>query len=535
MVDKKSRLAKTKIIADDASKLLKMITPIYEAFFNEIFEVRSYYSIKNFGNPTISVANIDSLRSKAAKDVSNEQQESYCNAFYRLVGLPIYDGAGLYSSGYEPQINGKEYFNQKFNITNNAISKVGTFLLNRETNHKNRDGAIRGESIDSIKHANALSSMRTLNILKNYPNDFLSGNEISSADKNRQSLFDQVYAPEAKGKIPLPGSGFEHTITPFMPDPRIDLMVFPVRNLIAAPFLTKSQRKISSDTTLRKSLIEKICFVRFSNNFLNNSSVSSEDLQKLVDKIHSSNTISDDDLFKAISGAALASRAPSSIAFNLFFLLQNTLDVLFASNKVIQLVNREMNWVPVPDSNGMLGDVGFRDIISGDPNNKDLENRIINLNTHKAIAERTVQALQQSTPQDDYAFASADSYIFRSITDDIAKSVESALDSLVNKRKKLGQDASIALTIVDRIMGDSIGLGLIDVIIMNIALWELQDSELLGLLDPAAQIRMNAAISPKSLVAAAIPAAAMSALLAKIKDLYERANKYYENNLATTK
>lgn len=80
---------------------------------------------------------------------SRDKQESRCNAFYRMLGLPVVngDGTNLYSPGFDPDRNrSKTEIDFNLGVANSLLNKLGKALDAREmysidsTNiFKNRD------------------------------------------------------------------------------------------------------------------------------------------------------------------------------------------------------------------------------------------------------------------------------------------------------------------------------------------------------------------------------------------------------------
>ena len=89
----------------------------------------------------------------------------------------------------------------------------------------------------------------------------------------------------------------------------------------------------------------------------------------------------------------------------------------------------------------------------------------------------------------DFVFSGADDIVFDSVKK-IQSSNKDQLDELTNKREHYGNQGLDDLKTVEIILGEFSGIGLLDIVGIQMALWLTNPNDLLGLIDARAWARL---------------------------------------------
>ena len=121
--------------SSDSQDIIQEFNDIYNSFVTEVKSYRSQTTVETLAGLSKIDDNTILINTSPA---TIEPQESYCNCFYRLLGLPVISSSGLYSPGYSPDMQLKDKRTSRFNIANEIIrtdkgfTEVGNLLLERE-------------------------------------------------------------------------------------------------------------------------------------------------------------------------------------------------------------------------------------------------------------------------------------------------------------------------------------------------------------------------------------------------------------------
>jgi hypothetical protein len=130
--------------------------------------------------------------------------------------------------------------------------------------------------------------------------------------------------------------------------------------------------------------------------------------------------------------------------------------------------------------------VSTRYVIPKTPLDWDVEKKIVQLQVKQSLAklQQDIGETAEGTP---LAFSDFTISEFQNLNDLFTKQ----LQEQQNKRSKLEADASNALRSIEFISGEVSGLGLIDIMVIYMALWSLDVDVLLNLIDDTAAERLS--------------------------------------------
>lgn len=452
---------------------------------------------------TSFISSVDSLRSHFNALEPNSQQlntpeyqESRLHAFYRMIGFPVVaDANSFYSPGFDPNLNTDS-------SSLSAYARIADKVINDislKKQFKSREEApltFRKIFSDNGLDAQAI----TLGSL--FIRDI--GKQLGSTDplvrdvndnqniNERITEIKDIYGSDALSKLTS-----IHIIKPFIVDPRIDSSVRPVRNRICAPFLKdKSQTKIfqsssGSSESLKRPFIERVISIRFNNK---NITKTSDFINNIKSDIQSNDKITDQDLLNAVSDT-LGNLYDSELVIfdNYVKIMKIVTEKLSSSIKGIQYIRQNINFNPIPDSK--IGIEGGGKLAPLDPNdnknNRELEKNIISQTQKKYLSDISFEAgLQGTSDPGDFVFSNLDDSVF-SINKNIQKSYDDNIKRATNLRNQSGVEGIDLLRNIEIIMGEFSGIGLIDMVAMQAALWIMPENSLLGLIDKRAFSRIS--------------------------------------------
>jgi hypothetical protein len=464
---------------------------------------------------------IDALRSHFNALVSGSQelntpqyQESRLNAYYRMIGFPIVstDGSSFYSPGFDPNLNTDTSSASTYQSIADSIKNDHDFVshqLNpREKVFKTYRKVFSDD--DNVAKAIMLGSLFPRSFEKQF-----SGTGPLEFDKDQVQTIDErndtvglFYGTDLlslnifDNQKVLNLLSSNHPLKPFVVDPRIDGSIRPIRNRICAPFLKdKSQTKIfqssnGSSENLLRPFIERVISVRF--NTKNVTTNPGKDLiASVIDTITNNGAITDSDLISITSNSLGALHNSELIVFNNYFkILRSIITRLSTSIKRVEYIRSKINFQPVPDpkngpESGISGGNKLDALDPKDTNNLKIENDIVFLTQKKIIDELSLSldaGLQGIVDSGDFTFSNLDDSVF-SITKSVQKSYDSNIKKLTKIRNQLGNEGIEELKNIEIIMGEYSGIGLLDIIAIQSALWVMDPGKLLGLIDDRAFAR----------------------------------------------
>jgi hypothetical protein len=538
------------------------IEAIYNNITSIIDQYRSHVSVvnnKGLINQLITALNTATQTSTSTVDpnqftsqiiVDQNPQESRCHAFYRLIGLPIIPPSGnLYSPGFDASSSfDNSILNQHYQAINNIqTSKPALFSL-MDARELNTNGfyAIFSQSNPASTIANINASVLALSsvgggqvrafsdaivnstdpfdtVVANQSYSVLNSNTIYSAlltaytDVNG-NLASQLFSgaapnytnPSSTAVIPQsPLIRRAHIIKPFMVDPRVDITVQPPQSRVCAPFITDSSKSVyAGDTTsgivLVRPFIEYICRSRFSQ--AADPGTIPAVYTAVQSYISGTPSLTDQNLIDQIT-QGVATTLEDQIFQKNFNIMRAMIDRLADAIEQIQTTESNYHWLPIPDpEQGLEGAIGTQSTSLQTVNGGQLDplattlDRDIGTLTAKAILQ--APNVQVATP--DVGGRNANSVQplpDPNTTVGFGSKTQNSLDSLIKQRAKSTDTAANALRDIEIIMGEFTGLGLCDIIVIYTALWTIDPTVLVNMLDDQAFARMA---SDPSLQASAV-------------------------------
>lgn len=462
---------------------------------------------------------IDTIRSHFNALVPNSQelntpqyQESRLHAYYRMVGFPVVSSSGsFYSPGYDPNLNTDASSLSTYQSIANDVVNDKAFV-SQQLNPRERvfktyrkvfsDGGVVAKSV-------MLGSMFIRSFEKQFggtgPLEF-DKDQTQTID-DRQDAVGQFYGDSVlslnisnnQKVIGLLAS--THPLKPFIVDPRIDNSIRPVRNRICAPFLKdKSQTKIFQSTNgssenLLRPFLERVITIRFNTqNVATNAG--SDIVQSIIDTVSNNGAITDSDLISISSNSLSALHNNELVIFNNYFkIIRSVITRLVFSIRKLEYIRGKINFQPIPDpklgpESGSPGNT-LDTIDSTDANNLRIEGDIVFLTQKKYVDELSTAldtGLQGTGDGGDFVFSNLDDSVF-SIPKSVQKSYDDSIKKLTKIRTQLGNEGIEALKTIEIIMGEFSGIGLLDIMAIQAALWVMDPGKLLGLIDDRAFAR----------------------------------------------
>lgn len=441
---------------------------------------------------------IDAIRSQTAGDGF---LESRLNAFYRMIGFPVVKGPlEFFSPGYDVNVNtdGTALLERQAIINSVAKNKqlISQQLNPRELVFKNYSRIFAAGGFNA--KAVALGSL----FIRSFENQFGSTEPLQFDSKQTQSVdertkhLEQFYSvsPEQtelfgilKSKNFLTST---HPLKPFIVDPRI--VVYPDTNLVAAPFLfDSSQLQCFSGTSYKRPYIERVITIRLNNQ---NSVKSNVNISKIIEDIKNDSNVTDIVLLNITNNPEKELQNSDITVFNNYLkLLRALINILVKSIKEVQDVKLSINFQPLPDAVlGLEGDVTIEGV-ERDKNNKEIEINILELYSKTSFTNFAFASdfgVGENPDPGGFVFSNLDDMVF-SADKAIENSTQEQLDILTARRKSQAEPGIQALKNIEYIMGEFSGLGLIDIVAIQSALWLMDRDKLVGLIDSRAYERLK--------------------------------------------
>lgn len=471
--------------------------------------------IRSISRPQLSESNNDSFTNLEIDTI--RPQESRAHAFLRYLGLPVVaDANNFYSPGFNPDVKTNDDKRKRVD------DKIGTSAFKKLMSEKERlpqkyRKIFERQDINSSILALALRNVRIFNILGDTKDPFsvfdqkftISTREGLVADfkKNNPLLEDKIdeAATFFSSQAPVIGrkfSGGQHILKPFIVDPRIVNTVMPKKNIICAPFLKdKTATKINGTEFLQRPGIELIIRERLKisvpdKQYLQNfkkvmsgekspnedsSSVDTQTLLLTIFALADQNDLKDPNNAKILESLT---RNEFLATFNLIRTIKAVIDRLNKAIATIDKARTEINWIPIPSIEGP--EQGPRDAVlnrSLFTAQTEIDKRILELKIRKINAEA-----RRAEDTDLGNFASP----FEATTENSNLSqINKDLKKEIGRRNRCANDAFIAMGEIEIISGETTGLGLIDILSIYVALWAMDITDLLGLIDNDAFQRLK--------------------------------------------
>jgi hypothetical protein len=477
-----------KSVYSDLSKIQVRIDQLVSKFIQPIERFRSYTSPNVTGQTLIQ----NDIK------ISNTRLESRCHTFYRILGLPIIAPDGDFFSPGFPILD-KEHQEAVFAKIKTNGQSMRLAAAEREMQSQQK------AALFTMKNADAT----VLSIVMGAPNcgrKFeLDENSISldSIPLNKQAIPDrtkyinQFYITKDDGIIENSFDSVSHQLAPFVTDAIIAANIEPKSGsdsvLIGVPFLDKSVLEYESNKYAARPGIEFILRLRLREHKLISQLQSSSQINNLnlsipVDISEAGLItvgVSNDDASQLFALGFIENKTISDLRTTFYALIYKYHQAFISLDYVV----KNIMWVPSPNSGGPESGTEVSTTFIKPKSFLDsweIEGQIISLKVKSSLAKYQAEI---GTNSDGSELSYSDFTIseFQNTVDD----VENQLAQDEAARADLETSGSDALKIIELLGGEVSGLGLIDIIAIYLALWSVDVSVLLDLIDDAAAKRLN--------------------------------------------
>lgn len=480
-------------------------------------------------------------------------QESRCHAFYRIIGFPVVtiDQSDFYNPGHDvimqtdssgAPIARQMTLAKKITIAQNVGSAFEALSQAREAYVA---GCLSVFSVPESVEAGVLTLTSGTYGKSGVPNL----RKFNAPFANNQSLTDysissQAYSVpgdisstyslvgsntiplnqymDALGNTPNPAAGnykvlsqHEHIIKPFAVDPRIDFSTWTnesktfqgLSKRVAVPFVPDSTYlKTSATAYAQRPLIEKIISDRVSQYTVEDAGQATQDMIDYVQSIKSiqSVQIGTTSISNIFSGSVFKTSEQDAFVQYLS-IIEALIFKLVDSMRIVHAAQGEYYWLPTPSTSGPENGCTTHDV----PLTKATLNLLTEKDQNIALSEAatlfsnitTAFATPTATPDvGGFAFGGFFNQgnppqTFSSASSDSQGNLSSQTnEDIVAARNSKLKKASDALQVIEMIMGEFSGLGLVDIIAVVGSLYVMPLADLLGFLDTDAYARAQTAL-----------------------------------------
>lgn len=467
---------------------------------------------------------------------SRDKQESRCNAFYRMLGLPIINGEGssLYSPGFDPDRNRDKVQTEfNLNIANSLLKKVGKILDAREIY------SIMSTNIFKNRDESATITAMSIMYPRPFERQIKQGKGPLEAEIDEQvfevpqrNTFLSIF-PKTPDVVAV-ATKSRHFLKPFVVDPRIDLTVNPAANRICVPFLLdKSTTQLYRGAYLKRPYIEIVITKRLQKINVASKPGDKKEINAFIDNlvqfIKSNQSITDTKSIDNIYNMLQSLHSSETVKFAKYVQIIEAL-LINLSNSVTELekIRTQINWKPIPNLRGpefgcQLKEVDPQDTI----NNKEREQNIIKTERDKFISQTDLTVGINNPNLVDYAFSDDD--VAMAEIEKNYQHYDEQIHKLNGIRNGYGNKANDLLRKIEIITGEVSGFGLLDMYAILAALWAVEETALIGMLDFNARIRMtNNTDIIVDFANVDVPIDALQKFEKKVSEIYVLMGSFYE-------
>ncbi len=433
-------------------------------------------------------------------------QESRAHAFYRILGLPSIASDGkFFNPGFNPLVDAEEE-RRRTDVCASIPTAVKQLVQIREDTSRKNYGYFRSGGLDAAIFSIALAVPKGQRPLTVGDADSLASLEGPPPQTLpipiRRSVIERRYKQSDGSAIKDFKDNVRHILAPFMTDPVIAANVDPKSGsasvMVAVPFLNDTEYE--RNKYAKRPGIELILRLRLrQQNLANqvNANFDNVDLSIFETEVSADNqreiaaTLSDIgvdevDVNQTLGGSG---RIELLTLDNLVRTYKGLINIYVKSIEIIERVYQNIVWCPMSRDGGPERgtEISTEFIIPQRfLNSWELERRIRQLEIKASLAS---QQLEIGETADEKPLDFADFTI--SEFQNVADTFKSQLQEAKNERSQWETDASNALRTIEFISGEVSGLGLVDIIAIYAALWAVDITVLLDLIDDAAAKRLN--------------------------------------------
>jgi hypothetical protein len=442
-----------------------------------------------------SAPNVRSKFSDKKDNISTDNPridlESRAHAFYRMLGLPAIDKDGnFYNPGYTGKAKPKlstDGINVEEQVNNNIPQPVKNAIHEREYLARVRYQKFYLGDVNSSIYSLSLA----------VPNvDALTEYDSQTVNIPERSQFIQSNYTKLDGSA-INAVGYDevsHILRPFMTNPIICSRLKPTSGdssvMVAAPFLDQKDLELERNTYVKRPGIELILRLRLrqQNTFENTAQQSintyngefSLNQKREIAAALTNTGVREVDIDRLLNG-------PSYLELYMLndFIkgLKGIIKTYVECVETISNISKQIIWTPLsneggPESGTTITANVIKTVAVFD--SFEIEQRIKALEIKQKFASSQVDLGKDL----DY------SKFTIPFSQELSNLFTTKIQEEKNKREKLENDASNALRTIEYISGEVSGLGLVDIFAIYMALWSVDISVLLNLLDDAAVDRL---------------------------------------------
>jgi hypothetical protein len=454
---------------------------------------------------------------------SQQTLESRCHAFYRIIGLPIITPDGkFYSPGYSVRASDEIQRRQDiFNAIPTAIKlaaskrefasqlKYATFAKSnlQSTILSILPSVPFGQKSFSISGSSVIADLASIKSLEKVPE------QVENIPERRNFITTRYKKKDGSELTSDLSTEVYHPLLPLMVDPAIENNLDPKSGdrtvRLAAPFLDHKDAEYERNKYLKRPGLEMLLRLRLkqqnlaeqANQTIQGITLSEQGLtgdvtevqQREIASALTGTGVDEVDVKQALAGAG----SVELYALNdLVRTLKGLVNLYVKAIETIEVVYRNIVWVPLSNEGGPEKgtEVNTTFVIpKGFLDDWEVEKKIRQLEVKAAIAKRQYDIGKTADCQQ-LEFGDFATPGFQNVNN----TYDQQLQEAQAERDKYETDGSNALRTIELISGEISGLGLIDIVAIWIALWSLDVSVLLNLIDDPAVERLSEIVEFKS-------------------------------------
>jgi hypothetical protein len=477
-------------IYDDFSNLDVDTDSLYQKFIQPIENYRSNTVVNVYDKQD------DSKNPKPIKS-NSEQTESRAHAFYRMLGLPVIASDSLY---YNPGFPRSANISVDKNSVKQQVSKTVTDMqATRERGCAKRKNIFK----NGMKPASLYSLMLSLLRIKHkfqVMDKFSSWNDkdlqnISVEDIKKQII--KMYKNTSDGSTinmsEFPDIPHNHILRPLTTDPVICENITPPNNIVCSPFLKEnSDTEIDRNVFLKRPGIEFILRLRLKQQQVPITDAEITSFFELSDAAFKNGTKSSSDPSYVVDPDKYSFSLSETTTVKLLRTIKGLVREYVEHCNVLERLEKELIWVPMcsesgPENGTTINASFIKQESVSYKNNIDVKIENTTVDDLIATRQQDLNSIFNNTGNNTIDYSSFTISEFNNVESNISKN----LARLKSQRNSKRTDASNRMKAIEIITGEVSGLGLIDVLAIYAALWSVDVTVLLGLLDTDALSRLK--------------------------------------------
>lgn len=448
---------------------------------------------------------IEKMRSQVlAGTITNRAQESRAHTYFRMLGMPVIRKDGtFYNPGYNPPV--------QVNRTPDRPEETGNVDINiiqsqnaRESEWRTRRTIFEQASLDASVYA------LVLGVADGMKKFYIESDEQDFTESARRTVISPMYATRTGDEITNFFETGYHRLRPFSVNPAT--VVKPGTRHVCQPFIKEKYRVTethsSSNIALKRPGIELILRYRLKDdsestaladaitasitkapidtNLLDLAGLNQSDLVLVVAAL-----ANNDEINASTAKEILASLTSYEILNINGFVktIKALIKILAEAFRTIDEVTRQISWTPLPDKQGPEFDTRQANFVKRKAGRTELEKRLSDLKSKKT---ETIPEPGKGLTNQDFAISP---FIHNSTQRLYDKPIQNISDLITEEQDR----GARALRDIELITGEVSGLGLIDIMAINVGLWSIDEGVLLSLVDDEAFERLYAEEDLRSL------------------------------------